>query len=96
MLREEHSHSLDQLLEMFLREWKEHKKTLEENNQISGIMEVIEERRVLKPALTQTHRVSRRHRNMQSISETYRAFVAIHLIANNQVCILNILAERLM
>ena len=73
---------------MFLREWIERRKTLEENNQIRGTMEVIEERRGLKPALT--HRVRRRHRKMQSISETYGAFEVIHLIANNLVCILNI------
>ena len=57
-------------------------------------MEVIEERQGLKPALM--HRLRRRHRKIQSISETYRAFESIHLIANNLVCILNILAKRWM
>ncbi|MCP3666820.1 MAG: hypothetical protein GY696_30730 [Gammaproteobacteria bacterium] len=57
-------------------------------------MEVIEERRGLDPALT--HRVRRRHRKMQSISETYGAFEVIYMIANNLVCVLNIPTERWM
>ena len=40
---------MDQQLEM----WKEHRKTLEKNNQIRCVMEVIEERQGLKPALTE-------------------------------------------
>ncbi len=79
MMKEEHSHRLDQLLEMFLREWKEHRKTVEKNNPIRCVLEVIEERRGLKPALKD--RVRRKHRRMQSVSEIYRAFEVIHLIS---------------